>query len=259
VHRLTSLLCCSIVSAVSLAAQDHNSGKALFRSNCAFCHGVTGVGGRGPSLITARISQGASDADLTRIIQKGIAGTSMPAFENIDGEDLTKLVAHIRSLAGSGASSAPVTGDAAHGASVYAQNGCAACHRVSDSGGDYGPNLTRIGGARSSEYIRQSIVDPSSDIPPDYEGVSVVTVDDKKVTGIRVNEDTFSLQLRLQNGKFGLFKKSGLKSVTYEKKSLMPAYDKIPAKDLQDLLAYLDTLRGNVSAITDATKAKGIH
>ncbi len=183
----------------------------------------------------------------------------MPAFESIDGDDLTKLIAHIRSFASSGVSAAPVTGDAAHGASVYAANGCAACHRVLDSGGDFGPNLTRIGGARSSEYIHQSIVDPSADIPPEYEGVTVVTSDGKKLTGVRVNEDTFSIQLRLQNGKFGLFKKSDLKTVTYEKKSLMPAYDKLPAKDLQDLLAYLATLRGDVKAISDAAKAKGIH
>jgi cytochrome c oxidase cbb3-type subunit 3 len=242
-----------------LSAQDHNSGKALFRSNCAFCHGVTGVGGRGPSLVTARISQGTSDADLTRIIQKGIAGTSMPAFESIDGDDLNKLIEHIRSLASSGAVAAPVSGDAKHGAQVYAANACGACHRVGEKGGDYGPNLTRIGGARSTEYIRQSIVEPSADIPQEYEGVTIVTAQDKKLTGVRVNEDTFSIQLRLQNGQFALYKKSELKSVTYEKKSPMPAYEKLPAKDLQDLLAYLDTLRGNVSAMDDATKAKGIH
>jgi cytochrome c oxidase cbb3-type subunit 3 len=240
-------------------AQDHNSGKSLFRSNCAFCHGVTGVGGRGPSLVTARVAQGISDADLERIIQKGIAGTSMPAFESIDGDDLNKLIGHIRSLSSSGAVAAPVIGDARHGAQVYAANACGACHRVGESGGDYGPNLTRIGGARSTEYIRQSISEPSADIPPEFEGVTIVTAQEKKLTGVRVNEDTFSIQLRLQDGKFALYKKSELKSVSYEKKSPMPAYEKLPAKDLQDLLAYLDTLRGSISAMDDATKAKGIH
>jgi cytochrome c oxidase cbb3-type subunit 3 len=242
-----------------LFAQDHNSGKALFRSNCAFCHGVTGVGGRGPSLLTARVAQGTSDSDLERIIQKGIAGTSMPAFESIEGDDLNKLIAHIRSLSSSGAVAAPVSGDAKHGAQVYAANACGACHRVGESGGDYGPNLSRIGGARSTEYIRQSIVEPSADIPQEYEGVTIVTMQGKKLTGVRVNEDTFTIQLRLQDGKFALYKKSDLRTVSYEKKSLMPSYDKLDAKDMQDLLAYLDGLRGNVSAMDDATKAKGIH
>lgn len=242
-----------------MSAQDHNSGKAIFRSNCAFCHGVTGEGGRGPSLVTARVSQSTSDTDLKTIVRKGIAGTSMPAFDSIEGDDLDKLVDHIRSLASSGVKSSPVTGDAKHGAQVYARSACGACHAVGSVGAAYGPNLTRIGGARSAEYIRQSILEPSADIPSEFEGVTVVTAKDQKLTGVRVNEDTFSIQLRLQNGQFGLFKKSDLKSVAYEKKSVMPAYDKLPAKDLQDLLAYLDTLRGNVAATDDATKAKGIH
>jgi cytochrome c oxidase cbb3-type subunit III len=259
VHRPILLLCGVFGFTGFLTAQDHNSGKALFRSNCAFCHGVNALGGRGPSLLTAKVSQATSDADLKTIVQKGIAGTSMPAFDNLEGDDLDKLIGHIRSLASSGVVSAPVTGDVNHGAQVYASSGCAACHRTGNSGSDYGPDLTRIGGSRSAEYIRQSVVDPSADIPPEYEGVNVVTAQDKKLTGVRVNEDTFSLQLRLQNDQFALFKKSDLKSVSYEKKSLMPAYDKMAAKDLQDLIAYLDTWRGSVAAANDATKAKGIH
>jgi cytochrome c oxidase cbb3-type subunit 3 len=242
-----------------LSAQDHNSGKAIFRSNCAFCHGVTGEGGRGPSLVTTRILQGTSDTDLKTIVRKGIAGTSMPAFDSIEGDDLEKLVAHIRSLASSGAKSAPVSGDSKHGAQIYAKSACEACHVIGALGGAFGPNLTRIGVARSAEYIRQSIMEPSADIPAEFEGVTVVTAKDRKLTGVRINEDTFSIQLRLQNGQFGLFKKSDLKSIAYEKKSLMPAYDKLPAADLQDLLAYLDTLRGIVPAMDNATKVKGIH
>jgi hypothetical protein len=61
------------------------------------------------------------------------------------------------------------------------------------------------------------------------------------------------------DSEFALLKKSELKSVAYENKSLMPPYDKLQAKDLQDLLAYLDTLRGNVAATHDTMKAIGIH
>jgi putative heme-binding domain-containing protein len=254
------LLFSSIVLINAILAQEAvTSGKALFRSNCAFCHGLTGTGGRGPSLVSATIVQNTTDAVLTGIIQKGIAGTTMPAFDSFQADDLAYLVAFIRSLATSGVKSEPVSGDAEHGARVYAQNGCASCHRIGGSGGNYGPDLTRIAAARSPEYIRQSIVDPSADIPEDFRGVSIVTADGKHFTGVRVNEDTFSVQLRLQNDKFALYRKSSLKSVEDEKKSLMPAYSKLAAKDLQDLGAYLDTLRGRVAAATDAEKAKGIH
>jgi putative heme-binding domain-containing protein len=256
--RVFWLLCGGLSFAAALPAQEQNSGKALFRSNCAFCHGVTAAGGRGPSLLTARIAQSSDDA-IRNIIRRGIAGTTMPAFDNIEGDDLDKLLAYIRSLAGSGATTGSIAGNAKHGEKIYSQSGCAGCHGIGDSGSSFGPALTRIGGARSAEYIRQSIVDPSADIPPEYEGVTIVTKEGKRITGVRVNEDTFSIQLRLPNEKFAMFSKSDLAEVIYEKKSLMPAYGNLAAGDLQDLLAYLDTLRGDVAATTDATKAKGVH
>jgi cytochrome c oxidase cbb3-type subunit III len=254
------LLFSSLVLIDAIFAQETvTAGKAIFRSNCAFCHGLTGTGGRGPSLVSANIIQNTTDAALTGIIQKGIAGTTMPAFDSFHADDLSNLVAFIRSLSASGAKSEPISGDTKHGAQVYAQNGCAACHRIGETGSNFGPDLTRIGAARSAEYIQQSILDPSADIPEDFRGVSIVTMDGKHITGVRVNEDTFSVQLRLQNDKFALYRKSSLKSVEDEKKSLMPAYSKLTAKDLQDLRAYLDTLRGSVASTADAEKAKGIH
>jgi cytochrome c oxidase cbb3-type subunit 3 len=254
------LLLSNLLLLPAIFAQDPvASGKALFRSNCAFCHGLTGAGGRGPSLVSASIAQNTTDAALTSIIRNGIPGTTMPAFESLQRDDLTHLIVFIRSLASLGLTAESIAGDAKHGAQVYSQNGCAACHRIGETGSNYGPDLTRIGASRSPEYIRQSIVEPSADIPEEYRGVSVVTMDGKRITGARVNEDTFSVQLRLQNDQFALFRKSSLKAVEDEKKSLMPAYQKIAAKDLQDLRAYLDTLRGSVTATTDAEKAKGIH
>jgi cytochrome c oxidase cbb3-type subunit 3 len=254
------LLFSSLILLPAIYAQEPvAAGKALFRSNCAFCHGLTGTGGRGPSLVSASIVQNTTDTALTGIIQKGIPGTTMPAFDSFHADDLSNLVALIRSLSTSGVHSETISGDAKHGAQVYSQNGCAACHRIGENGSNFGPDLTRIGAARSAEYIRQSIVDPSADIPEDYRGVSIITLDGKHITGVRVNEDTFSIQLRLQNDKFALYRKSNLKSVEDEKTSLMPAYQKLAAKDLQDLRAYLDTLRGSVVSTTDAEKAKGIH
>ena len=102
--------------------------------------------------------------------------------------------------------------------------------------------------AHAAAVRRQSIVDPSTDIPEDYRGVSIVTLDGKHITGVRVNEDTFSIQLRLQNDKFALYRKSNLRSVEGEKTSLMPAYQKLAPNDLQDLRSYLDTLRGSVAS-----------
>ncbi|MDQ6677662.1 MAG: hypothetical protein M3Z09_10245, partial [Acidobacteriota bacterium] len=128
-----------------------------------------------------------------------------------------------------------------------------------NTGSVYGPELTRIGAARSVDYLKQSITDPSADIQPEYEGITAVTRDGKKIRGVRINEDTFSVQIRKPDQTFALFSKAELKEVVAETKSLMPAYTNMPAKDLNDLIAYMETLRGGVTASTDAQKAKGIH
>ncbi len=247
-----------LISAQNGNEQDVEQGRALFRSNCAFCHGLTAGGGRGPSLISAKLVRSSTDEDIKKIIRTGVPGTSMPSFDNIEKDDLDKLVRYIRHLGGSNVISAPVSGDPVAGKTVYARNGCGGCHRVGDEGSNFGPELTRIGAGRAPEYIHQSIVDPSADIPAEYEGVTVVTKEGKKITGVRINEDTFTVQLRLGNDKFALFDKSNVKEVIYPKQSLMPAYKTLPAKELQNLLAYLDKLRGQETSGADATKAKGI-
>jgi len=104
-----------------------------------------------------------------------------------------------------------------------------------------------------------SLVDPSADIAENYGGVTVVTAEGKRVTGVRVNEDTFTVQLRKTDQAFALFDKAKTKEVIHETKSLMPAYTHLSAADLQNLIAYLSTLRGEQAVGAEANKAQGIH
>jgi putative heme-binding domain-containing protein len=243
-----------------LAGQDTDpidSGKALYRSNCAFCHGLTGGGGRGPALAQGNFVHGSSAAEIRRVIREGIPGTNMPAFR-MEPDELDHLVAFIQAFSGAGVKRPPVAGDAARGHEVYAHSGCAGCHQVAGQGSIYGPDLSRVGAARSSQYIRDSVVNPSADIPDDYQGVTVVTRDGKRITGVRINEDTFSVQLREPSGKFRMFQKSEVREVSPEKKSLMPPYTSLSQDDLQNLLAYLDSLRGEVKTGSDVRNAEGI-
>jgi putative heme-binding domain-containing protein len=123
----------------------------------------------------------------------------------------------------------------------------------------FGPELTRIGAGRSAEYIRESIVNPSADVPEDYAGVTVVAGDGERVTGVRINEDTFSVQLRDASQKFRMFQKGEVQQVIPETKSLMPAYSSLSGDDLQNLLAYLDTLRGDLNAGAGVKREKGVR
>jgi len=254
--RIGALLLLSGLAAWCQSEVDLADGKTTFRGNCAFCHGLTGGGGRGPALNTGRFLHGSTDQDLKNVITSSVPGTSMPAFE-FEKAELEHLVAYIHTLSSSTSAAGPVPGDAALGRKVYERSGCAGCHRIGAEGSIFGPDLTRIGAGRSPSYIRESIVNPSADIPEDFTGVAVITRDGKRISGIRLNEDTFTVQLRDVSQKFQMFQKDEVQQVMPEKKSLMPAYSSLAKDDLQDLLAYLDSLRGDLAAAAGGKKTEG--
>ena len=233
-------------------------GRALFRSNCAFCHGMTATGGRGPNLVSGQLSHGEADDSIKRVIRIGVPGTTMPAFSDFTEEELANIIEYLRSLSKGATTQQNVPGDDKRGSQIYEANGCSECHRIGNQGSIFGPELTRIGAARSVDYIRESIVNPSADIPDAFEGVTVTTKDGKTIRGIRVNEDTFTIQLRDQAQKLHMFSKDELNRIVYEKASLMPAYQSLSETDLQDLIAYLVTLRGGTGSSAITRKATGI-
>ncbi|MDQ2945480.1 MAG: c-type cytochrome [Acidobacteriota bacterium] len=250
-----------LVTTVALFAQGDSGlqqGRALFRSNCAFCHGMTATGGRGPNLVSAPLTHGEADDSIKRVIQIGVPGTTMPAFSDFTPDELGHIVEYLRSLQKGTVRREHVPGDAALGKRVYESNGCGGCHRIGGLGSVFGPDLNRIGAARPVEYLRESVVHPSADIPEAFQGVTVITKAGQKIQGIRINEDTFSLQLRDMAQKTRMFSKEELRSVTYETKSLMPAYSSLSESDVQNLVAYLATLRGNPEASATTKKAEGI-
>jgi putative heme-binding domain-containing protein len=233
-------------------------GSSLFRANCSPCHGLNASGGgRGPDLTSGLWVHGASDAAIFRTISEGVAGTEMPANAFEDSE-IWALVAYLRSTS-SGAKT-PLAGDAAKGESLFfGKSACATCHMVKGRGGRLGPELTRIGAARSVAYLTESIREPDKElslgmsdpnnhygIPPEYETVTAVTLEGQRIIGVAKNEDAFSLQLLGQDEKLHLFLKKNLREVLHERRSLMPKYTEslLSNQELEDLLAYLSSLRG---------------
>ena len=91
----------SIVGVVACAppahAQEVESGRAVFASRCAACHGTEGGGGElGPSIVS-RIPLRA-DADLEAVIREGLPGAGMPSFANLSRAESTNLIAFLRTL-----------------------------------------------------------------------------------------------------------------------------------------------------------------
>lgn len=63
---------------------------------------------------------------------------------------------------------ARVTGDAARGARLYAEHGCAACHTP---GAGLGPDLTHVGGIHWPGYLRRALREPTAFLVPGYAAI----------------------------------------------------------------------------------------
>jgi putative heme-binding domain-containing protein len=233
-------------------------GASLFRGNCSPCHGPNAQGGgRGPDLTAGRWVHGSSDAAIFATINAGVPGTEMPA-NGFEDSETWAIIAYLRSLAP--VRSATVSGDRARGEKIFWETaGCSTCQMVQGRGGVLGPDLSRVGEARSVPYLIDSIREPSKELssgmldpnnhyglPLVYDTVTVATANGQKIVGVAKNEDTFSIQLLDTNQRLQFFLTKDLQEVTHERKSLMPAYSEQMLKpaDLQDLLAYLESLHG---------------
>ena len=115
---------------------DH--GKTLFAENCSGCHGRRGDGDSvaartlrpAPSNLTAtRYSAGA----LAAILHNGVAGSSMPAWRDLNGQRQADLIAFVQQLHRPETPIQPDVVSVAKGATLYAVD-CAACHGVNGNG-----------------------------------------------------------------------------------------------------------------------------
>lgn len=221
---------------------DLEMGRKLYQGRCGHCHGQEGEGGRGAVLTSGRFRHGGSDRELFMTIRNGIPNTEMPGAFNLPEMEVWRIVAYVQQLGRQGAPE-PVVGNSEAGAAVYEKNGCATCHTINGKGSYAAPDLTDIGTKRAVRHIRQSIVDPSADIPLDYRSVTVVDKAGKATNGIHLNEDEYSVHLRELNGTVRSFMKSELSQVTLPRQSLMPSYAALSKSDVEDLVAYLSSLR----------------
>jgi len=262
---LSLMLVVSVASTIAAQGKNPYAGDAKvaklgefeFRANCAFCHGLGARGGgRGPDLTRTPKKHGDSDAEIFNTINNGVPGTAMPpngatqqGVGMTEGE-IWQVVTYIRSVE---KKPGTVSGDAKHGRALfYGNQGCATCHMFEGKGGRLGPDLTGAGTARSTEYLVESMRNPSrrlaqgiseamKEFSMEYETIDVVTNDGTNYKGTLLNEDSFTIQFVDMREKVHSLDKSSLKSWKKSRQSLMPAYDEkaLPEKDLQDLLAFL--------------------
>ena len=108
-------------------------------------------------------------------------------------------------------------GDAAKGKIAVANNGCVGCHQIesTDAANLMGPALTNIGGYSTTAYLRESLVNPTAVVVPGYNR----------------NAHSNTPWYNVENGK---------------RVSAMPDFSWAEAADIEDMVAYLKTLKAEV-------------
>jgi cytochrome c oxidase cbb3-type subunit III len=231
--------------AISAVAQvpDTAAGKKIFESQCALCHGQTGTGGRGPSLNRPKLARAPDDEALWKVISNGIE-PEMPGAWQLNVHEVYSVGAYVRSLGAMPPEVLP--GDPSRGERVFQSKGCAGCHMVAGIGEGFGPELSEIGTRRNGAHLRQAILKPATLLPDGFLYVSAVTQSGAALRGIRVNEDSFNIQIKDARGQYHSFAKADLKELKRLRgETPMPSYEgSLSPAELDDLVAYLASLKG---------------
>ena len=226
------------------------TGSELYRQRCSTCHGTDAKGAARGSDLTVVWTDGPSDVQVFQTARRGVPNTLLSHSFGPD-EDLWSILAYLRTV--SSMTPAAASGRADNGERIFSAN-CRGCHQVAGHGGHLGPDLSRVGSNRSRALLAHKIRHASSYFMSVYQGgvvldgfqpVTLVTREGQQIRGVKKNEDAFSIQIMDSHERLQGYTKAGLRDVVNDKTSLMPDFgpDKLSDHDLDDLLAYLATLR----------------
>jgi len=242
---------------VGPAEGDLARGRVHYVASCARCHGMLGAGGEGPSLARSELPRAPDDGALIRIMRGGIPGTGMSGSWWLSTGELTQVASYVRSLAPSGPPEAgEIRGDPTRGRELFEGGRCTRCHTLDGFGTSRGPDLTTVGLRRGANFLRDAILDPGAALPRgqtevpggllDFLMVRVVDAEGNELRGMRMNEDSYTIQLRDGRGNLHTYYKPDLRELEKQfDRSLMRSYrDTFTDDEVDDLVSYLATLRG---------------
>ena len=258
-----------LFSAASPVAQQHGytdaqiaEGRMLYQNNCGRCHNNDGAGVVGVELFK-QFRRATTDDDIAKLIQNGIAGTSMPSHRFSTPQALS-VVAFLRSMVGvtpgaaaitTGRRSSGLAGDATRGKTIFTgKGGCATCHKAEHAGGTTGPDLSEAGVIRDFGFgpippdpavLEQSILEPNADITPAYRVFQVTPKTGAPIRGTLLNQDTFSVQMHDEAKNLRSFLRSDLKDAGFLPSPMPSSQGRLTSQEVADVVSYLLTLKGS--------------
>ena len=247
---LSAALCVSVAAQAPAPLHDGQYpdadiayGLTLYTAKCVTCHGPQGDAAGGVNLRSGTFRNASTDQELAKFIRSGSPTAGMPPFA-LDNTDMTAVIAYLRNM--NALDTATVKpGDAGRGRALFEGKGaCTGCHRIGRICSRVAPDLSDIGSQRGAGSLQRSLLDPSSQMMPINRPVRAVTKDGAVITGRRLNEDTYSVQLVDDRERLHSLLKANLREFTISMTSTMPPYaGKLSAEEVSDLIAYLLSLK----------------
>ncbi|MBI3210402.1 MAG: c-type cytochrome [Candidatus Solibacter usitatus] len=238
IFSIFSVCLCSLFAQRNLIPTDSpavEAGRQIYMGACSGCHGATGEGSQGPSLLSGRASR-LPDRTLLNSIQNGLPGTSMPNFP-MGSEKINQVAAFVRSLTAPAITTQPA-GDVERGKRYFFGAGkCSTCHMILGQGGHPGPDLSNIGSERTSGQILESIMKPSARIAEGYRGVVAALKSGPTIQGVAKNHNNYSVQILDKDGRLHLLNREEIAKLELMDASLMPSTS--DAAEARHLVAFL--------------------
>jgi mono/diheme cytochrome c family protein len=238
-----------VVDAAKAAA-----GKQTFVQNCAFCHGLDASGGeRGGDLIRSLVvARDRHGEEIGKILATGIPAKGMPPFtlSPAQVEEISNFL-HQRVAEKASRNAKPVNiviGDPAAGEAYF--NGAGGCRECHSSTGDLAHVATRY--APQDLQLRMLFPprpggrgESAGGREPAPTEVAVTLPGGEQVRGVLVRIDDFTVALRDASGSYHSWNRTGdLKVDVKDPRAAHYALlDKYTDRDIQNLVAYLETLK----------------
>ncbi len=244
------------IASAPATTEQIQAGKSLFASQCGFCHGRDAGGGEsGPDLTaSALVEQDVHGDKIGVVVRNGRLAKGMPAFGNIDDQQLASLVAFIHDRKANEKEGRRRTVDVADLQTGNAEagmryfNGAGGCAKCHSSTGD----LAGIGGKLQGLELLKRMLYREAETAPNGRAAEfsnatptvVVTLPSgQTVTGKLAYRDEFTIGLIDPSGWYRSWPVTQVKfTVTDPLEAHIAQLGKYTDEDIHNVLAYLQTL-----------------